>query len=74
MVRLRSPQALFVNQNATFEAQGKKRWGGQELRTCHPPDFLVVAQFEIRVSTQSGPDESARSVGPGAIKQERRST
>jgi hypothetical protein len=34
----------------------------------------VVPQFEIRVSTQSGPDESTRSVGRGAIKQERTST
>ena len=26
-------------------------------------EFWVVSQFEIRVSTQSGPDESAQSVG-----------
>jgi hypothetical protein len=54
--------------------QGESKIVGSELMSVKESAPRVVSQFEIRVSTQSGPDESARSVGRGAIKQERTST
>src|SRR5215470_4717571 len=55
----------FPNLNLSLPAYGKKRNSTKEL---------IGSQFEIRVSTESGPDESARSVGRGAINQEHTST
>jgi hypothetical protein len=60
MFKIAENQTKRTNTDRRVDAARLSKGWYQAVKTCR---FLVVSQFEIRVSTQNGPDESAQSFG-----------